>query len=83
MGQFSMEISRPKGSVLGGNQQAGSASAVVGAVQYGSGMLGSAAVGLLADGTPAPMVLVMAIGGIGASLISLDGASKKGRLDGR
>jgi DHA1 family bicyclomycin/chloramphenicol resistance-like MFS transporter len=59
------------GALASVDTRAGSASAVVGAVQYGSGMLGSATVGLLADGTPTPMVLVMAIGGIGASLISL------------
>ena len=38
----------------------GSASAVVGATQYGGGMLGSALVAFLANGTPAPMGLVMA-----------------------
>jgi DHA1 family bicyclomycin/chloramphenicol resistance-like MFS transporter len=59
------------GALASVDTRAGSASAVVGAVQYGSGMLGSAAVGLLADGTPAPMLLVMAIGGIGASLTAL------------
>jgi MFS transporter, DHA1 family, multidrug resistance protein len=45
--------------------KAGSASALVGAIQYGSGMVGSAAVGLLADGSAIPMCVVMAIGGVG------------------
>jgi DHA1 family bicyclomycin/chloramphenicol resistance-like MFS transporter len=58
--------------------RAGSASAVVGAIQYGSGMIGSAAVGLLADGTPTAMALVMAIGGIGASLMALSTGRQKG-----
>ena len=48
----------------------GAASALIGAVQYGSGMIGSALVGLFADGTPWPMGAVMALAGIG-SLIGL------------
>jgi DHA1 family bicyclomycin/chloramphenicol resistance-like MFS transporter len=44
----------------------GAASALVGAVQYGSGMVGSAVVGIFANGTPIPMVTVMAFGGIGS-----------------
>lgn len=38
---------------------------MLGAVQYGSGMIGSALVGLLANGTPKPMGLVMALAGVG------------------
>ena len=53
------------GALSSVRQRAGSASAVVGAIQYGSGMLGSAAVGLLANGTPLPMGLVMALSGLG------------------
>lgn len=45
--------------------RAGAASAVVGAIQYGSGMVGSSVAGLLANGTPLPMALVMAFGGVG------------------
>ena len=47
----------------------GAASAVVGAIQYGSGMIGSALIGVFADGTPWPMGCVIALAGIG-SLIS-------------
>jgi DHA1 family bicyclomycin/chloramphenicol resistance-like MFS transporter len=47
---------------------AGAASAVLGAIQYGSGMIGSAAVGALANGTPVPMGCVMALGGLGCLL---------------
>jgi MFS transporter, DHA1 family, multidrug resistance protein len=46
----------------------GSAAAVIGAIQYGSGMVGAALVGLLADGTPAPMGVIMAIAGLGSVL---------------
>jgi DHA1 family bicyclomycin/chloramphenicol resistance-like MFS transporter len=42
----------------------GSASAVLGAVQYGGGFLGSAIMGALANGTPAPMGWVIAFGGV-------------------
>lgn len=40
-------------------QQAGAVSAIVGAVQYGCGILGSALVGILSDGTPRPMCWVI------------------------
>lgn len=43
----------------------GAASALVGAIQYGSGVLGSAAIGAFANGTPAPMGWVIAIAGLG------------------
>ncbi|MBZ8143162.1 Bcr/CflA family drug resistance efflux transporter, partial [Rubrivivax gelatinosus] len=36
--------------------------------QYGTGILGSAAVGLLADGTAAPMGWVIAVFGIASAL---------------
>lgn len=48
-------------------QRAGAVSALVGAIQYGSGMAGSALVGAFADGTPAPMGWVIALGGIGSA----------------
>jgi ABC-type nitrate/sulfonate/bicarbonate transport system ATPase subunit len=48
-------------------QRAGTVSALVGAVQYGSGMAGSALVGAFADGTPWPMGWVIALGGIGSA----------------
>lgn len=47
---------------------AGSASALAGAMQYGSGIFGSALVAIFADGTPWPMGLVVAICGIGCAL---------------
>jgi MFS transporter, DHA1 family, multidrug resistance protein len=44
--------------------RAGSVSALIGFVQYGSGIIGSALVGLWADGTPWPMAAVMAFSGV-------------------
>ena len=49
-------------------QLAGSASALIGAMQYGSGILGSALVSWFADGTPRPMGVVIAICGLGSLL---------------
>jgi len=46
-------------------EQAGAASALVGAIQYGAGIFGSALVGMFADGTPRPMAIVVAVSGIG------------------
>ncbi|MDA8226700.1 MAG: multidrug effflux MFS transporter [Desulfitobacterium hafniense] len=51
-------------------ERAGTVSALVGAFQYGSGIVGSGLVGLFADGTPWPMGWVIAVCGIG-SLISM------------
>lgn len=48
--------------------QAGSVSALVGAIQYGSGIAGSGLVGALADGTPWPMGWVIAVMGVGSAL---------------
>jgi len=48
--------------------RAGTVSALVGAVQYGSGIIGSALVGLLADGTPWPMAAVIAFTGMASFL---------------
>ena len=48
-------------------QRAGTVSALVGAIQYGAGMAGSALVAALADGTPWPMGCVVAISGIGSA----------------
>lgn len=45
---------------------AGSASALVGALQYGSGMLGTALVGWFADGTPWPLGCIILAAGIGS-----------------
>jgi MFS transporter, DHA1 family, multidrug resistance protein len=46
--------------------RAGAASALVGGLQYGSGIVGSAVVGMLADGTPLPLGLVVALAGCGS-----------------
>jgi DHA1 family bicyclomycin/chloramphenicol resistance-like MFS transporter len=49
-------------------ERAGSVSALVGAIQYGTGIAGSALVGAFADGTPWPMGWVIALSGIGSAL---------------
>ncbi|RYX86126.1 Bcr/CflA family efflux MFS transporter [bacterium] len=49
-------------------QRAGAVSALVGALQYGSGIIGSALVGAFADGTPKAMGWVIALAGIGSLL---------------
>ena len=54
------------GALASVKRAAGSASAVVGAMQYGGGMAGAALVAALADGTPGPMGLVVAVGGCGS-----------------
>ncbi len=48
--------------------QAGAVCALFGALQYGGGIVGSALVGFLADGTAWPMGLVVAVGGVGTLL---------------
>ncbi len=59
------------GALASVKQAAGSASAVVGAMQYGGGMAGAALVAALADGTPGPMGLVVALGGCGSLVCAL------------
>jgi DHA1 family bicyclomycin/chloramphenicol resistance-like MFS transporter len=49
-------------------QRAGVVSGLVGAVQYGTGILGSALVGVLADGTPAPLGWVVALAGVASAI---------------
>jgi len=49
-------------------ERAGAVSALVGALQYGTGILGSALVGAFADGTPWTMGWVIASFGIGSAL---------------
>lgn len=46
--------------------EAGAVSALVGALQYGAGIISSALVGILADGTPWPMGLTIALCAIGS-----------------
>lgn len=48
--------------------EAGTVSALVGAIQYGSGIIGSALVGMFADGTPWPLGWVIGLMGIGCVL---------------
>jgi DHA1 family bicyclomycin/chloramphenicol resistance-like MFS transporter len=49
-------------------ERAGAVSALIGAIQYGTGITGSALVGLFADGTPRSMSYVIAMMGIGCWL---------------
>lgn len=51
-------------------KHAGAASAMVGAIHYGCGVIGSAMVGVFADGTPWPMGAVIAVGGIGSFIFA-------------
>jgi MFS family permease len=51
-------------------ERAGTVSALIGAIQYGSGIVGSGLVGAFADGTPWPMGWVIGVAGIG-SLLSM------------
>ena len=46
--------------------RAGSASALLGTLQFSLAASGSALVGMLADGTPRPMALLMLLGVVGA-----------------
>jgi MFS transporter, DHA1 family, multidrug resistance protein len=55
------------GALASSPRRAGAVSALVGAVQYGSGMVGSALVGTFADGTPWPMGWVIALAGLGSA----------------
>ncbi len=48
--------------------RAGAVSALVGALQYGAGILGSGLVGAFADGTPRPMACIIAVFGLGCAL---------------
>jgi MFS transporter, DHA1 family, multidrug resistance protein len=56
------------GALSGFPERAGAVSAFVGALQYGSGIIGSGLVGAFADGTPRPMGWVVACAGIGSLL---------------
>ena len=49
-------------------ERAGAVSALIGAIQYGSGIIGSGLVGIFANGTPIPMGCVIAIAGVGSLL---------------
>jgi len=49
-------------------ERAGAVSALIGAIQYGSGIVGSGLVGVFADGTPWPMGWVIGVCGVGSLL---------------
>jgi DHA1 family bicyclomycin/chloramphenicol resistance-like MFS transporter len=51
--------------------RAGAVSALVGAIQYGGGILGSALVGVFADGTPWPMGWVVGVSGVGCLVCAM------------
>jgi DHA1 family bicyclomycin/chloramphenicol resistance-like MFS transporter len=59
------------GALAGFPKRAGTVSALVGAIHYGSGIIGSAMVGVFADGTPWPMGWVIAVAGIGSAVCAL------------
>ena len=52
-------------------ERAGTVSALIGALQYGSGIVGSGLVGIFADGTPWPMGWVIGVSGIGSLFSTL------------
>lgn len=52
-------------------ERAGAVSALVGSLQYGSGIVGSALVAAMADGTPGPLGLTMALSGLGCLACTL------------
>ena len=52
-------------------ERAGAVSALMGAIQYGTGITGSALVGLCADGTPRPMGYVIGLMAVGCCLSTL------------
>jgi len=51
--------------------RSGAVSALIGAIQYGSGIIGSALIGVFADGTPWPMGWVIALCGLGSASCTL------------
>lgn len=59
------------GALEGYPGQAGAVSALIGALHYGSGVIGSALVSTFADGTPRGLGAVMAFAGIGCALCAL------------
>jgi DHA1 family bicyclomycin/chloramphenicol resistance-like MFS transporter len=63
-------------------ERAGAVSALVGSIHYGSGILSSALVGILADGTPRPMAIIIGACGLGvflcAWLLATRGEDRRG-----
>ncbi len=70
------------GAMAGFPGRAGAVSALVGAIQYGSGILGSALVGAGADGTPWPMGWVIALCGLGSFTCARLMVSRPAGIDG-
>ena len=62
------------GALANHPKHAGSVSALVGSCHYGSGIVGSMLVGILADGTPWPLGIVVAMAGLGAAIAALERA---------
>jgi DHA1 family bicyclomycin/chloramphenicol resistance-like MFS transporter len=56
------------GALANHPKQAGAVSALVGACHYGSGILGSMLVGMLSNGTPWPLGLVVVLCGMGSAI---------------
>jgi DHA1 family bicyclomycin/chloramphenicol resistance-like MFS transporter len=52
-------------------RQAGTASSLIGALHYGSGILSAAMVGWFADGTPWTMGWIMGLSGVGSVAVAL------------
>jgi MFS transporter, DHA1 family, multidrug resistance protein len=52
-------------------ERAGAVSALIGAIQYGTGIAGSGLVGIFADGTPWPMGCVIALMGLASAVCAL------------
>ncbi|QDH14074.1 multidrug effflux MFS transporter [Formicincola oecophyllae] len=59
------------GALEGHPRAAGAVSALSGAFQYGSGMVGTALLGWFANGTPQPMAWLMGLGGVGCLACAL------------
>jgi DHA1 family bicyclomycin/chloramphenicol resistance-like MFS transporter len=55
------------GALATSARRAGAVSALIGATQYGAGVIGAALVGVFADATPWPLGWVVAVGGLGAA----------------
>lgn len=52
-------------------QLAGSATALIGSLQYGSGILPSLLLAVVADGTPRPFIVIMAVFGAAAAWVAM------------
>jgi DHA1 family bicyclomycin/chloramphenicol resistance-like MFS transporter len=66
-----MPLSAPWTATPSGPVRAGAVSALIGALQYGTGIIGSACVGYFAGGAPFPMGLTIAVFSVGSLLFFL------------